>query len=455
MAGLADAFKKSRRSMSNSTAPLAGNIILQATEFGAETVKGKVIGGQHDGAEIEVKYAGTLGQKDYTKKRGKSEVSIENGGTLRIERLKAGNDGVYSARWIKTFNGQPKPGQHSVIPDAVCKFTKLNGRDKEDRPKMRVSQLMVGNEVLAKSMDELKDAIKTAFEAEGAVTLFGMDGDTVIEAPYFLSGQMVDKKWEPYDPAEKAEDVIASLSDVREQVEKVLEDKGFSVVPMRSYAVGPTTAEMIEIDLKEAEEKGAVARISTLDPQNWAVPTIGMRLEMTLGAKGDNALEDGAADKLKAAFNDFADKSEAEVFGKAGFRGLSNATLTRFFESKGVELKEHPAEGWSTQSLLEDKLEGMDRGFVIKGFPLKSTAPYPAVEACKDARQAFYTEMKGAVEELVANLRIEAGAGQKVDPEAKAEAEAAAAQDDLPDDAGDALDELLGGAVDEMELDNN
>lgn len=451
MSDLQTAFAKSRRKLSGASAQARGNMVLKATEFTDKTVKGVVVTGAQAGSEVEINYSGTLGKKDYTKKSGKSFVDIENGGTLRVEGVKEGKDGILDARWMVTFNGKPRVGQHHIIPDAICNFIDTGRRDQEDRPKMRVNQLMVDEEKHVKSVEDLQAAIEAGYAAHGAVTLFGQDENgTIIQAPFTLSGAMKDGSWVANDPTERAAETIESFGDAIEQVKAVLNAGGFSVVPMSSYSVGPTTAEMVETSIAEASEKGVRARISTIDPQNWACPTIGMRLQSALFQDGDDAVAEGSEDKLTAAFKEYADKDEAASFEKSGWRGLTNDTLTKFFASVGVELVQHPTKGWSNQALLEDRLDGMDRGFVVKGFQLKATAPYPAVEACADARAAYYSEMKGAVEAAIEGLRIEAGAKTEArKAEVVAEAEAA---DTLPVDEGDALDDLLGEVSAEMDL---
>jgi hypothetical protein len=436
--------------MSGASSTVRGNLVLKAKEFKADTVVGEVVSGPAAGTEIEVKYSGTLGQKDYTKKRGKSEVNIENGGTLRIEGVSEGKEGVYDSRWMITFNGSPKVGQHNVIPDAVCNYVDNGRRDNEDRPKLKVNQLIMDAEKHVTSVEGLQSAIEAGFAAEGAVTLFGQDDEgNVIQAPFFRSGSMVDGNWVANDAAERAAETIESFGDGIAQVEAVLKKGGFSVVPTRGYSVGPTTAENIERLIEEASEKGVRARISTIDPQNWVCPTIGMRLQRALSLTGDAALPADTGAKLAEAFKSYGDKAEAATFESKGWRGLSDDTLTKFFASVGVTLRQHPSTGWSTQTLLEDRMDGMDRGFAVKGFQQMPTAPYPAVEACADARNAYYTEMTEACEAAVAGLRVEAGAGKKVDEKSAAEAP----KDELPADEGDALDDLLGDVSDDMQLD--
>lgn len=457
------AFAEARKTLSgNKASAIQGNMVIKAKEFKAISVVGTILTGANAGTEIEVAYSGTLTQKDYTKKSGKSYVDIAAGGSLRVEGVEAGKDGIYSARWMVTFNGQPNTARHINVPDAVVNFVDTKGRDSEDRPKYRVNQLVIGSEVLAKTIDDLESAMAAGFASEGAVTLFGVDAESgdVIQAPFYLSGAMVDGKWVANDPAERATAAVDTIRD-NAAVLSVLSASGFSVVPVRSYNVGPTTAENIETSLQEAEEQGKLARISTINPQSFNVATIGMRISGAMSVTGENAVPQGAEDTLAEAFKAFASKDEYAAFEKTdargkkiGFRAINNDTMTKFFASMGVELKAYPAKGWSTQCLLEDKMDGMSRGFVVKGFQLRPAAPYPDVEACKDARTAFYGEMKVAVEGAVESLRAKSGATVDAPKVEVKVAAAAAAAETLDADEGDALDDLLNDVEGDMDLDN-
>ncbi len=397
MSALQKALDDSRRKLGGGTAAVRGNLILRPSEFRAESVVGTILSGAWAGREVEIGYAGTLRREDYTDKDGRSYVDIANGGTLRVEGVGGGKEGVRTSRWMLTFNGRPKSDRHRIVHDAVCSYVDTGFRDAEGRPKLRIDQLMLKGERHVSTIDDLRDAIGEGFASEGAVTLFGMDGGSVVQAPFFLSGKFVDGAWVPFDPAERADETIEAFGEAAGRVREALANGGFSVVPTRRHGVGAGTAGMIESSLGEAARKGVRARITTIDPENWACPTIGMRLSAALNRKGAGAPPEGAGAKLAAAFKSHADKDGSARFGQKGFRGLTDGDLAKFFASSGVELTEHPARGWSTQSLLVDQPEGVARGFVIKAFKLKPTTPYPPVAACADARAAYYSEMGKAV----------------------------------------------------------
>jgi hypothetical protein len=447
MSALQKALAASQKKISSNNAKPSGRIILQPTEFTDKTVKGTVLSGQAKGQEIEVALSGKLTAKDYTGKRNKSYVDIEKGGTLRIERVKEGRDGVYQSGWIRTFNGKPNEND-TVHPDAVVKLVDLNRRDAEDRPIMRMNQLMMDDQAHVTSFDEFEKGILDALSAEKGVMLYAMDDGEVSESLYTLGGKKDGDTFVYADPAERTAEIMDSLAGVKDVIEATLAGSGFSIVPVRSYMVGGDTAVNMEIEVNEAAENGRRPNISTIDPLSFNVPTIGQRVQFAINATGDNAMAEGAAEKLKAAFLDYADDADKEKFLEGGWGSMSNDTLSKFFEAHGAPLAKHPAKGWSTQAMLEIRpFDNMDLGLAVKSFALSGAAPYPAVEACKEARAAFYSEMKDAAEAVVEGLR----AGVAAD---KAEVKAAAAEAEQEAeiaDAEDSLDDLLNEMDAEMD----
>lgn len=450
MTSLTAALAQSRRTISGKQAKPFGRIILQPTEFTDKTVKGTVLTGAAKGQEIEVELKGHLKAKDYTTKSKKSYVDMEKGGTLRIEGVKEGNDGVYASKWIRSFNGKPSDIDRNVV-DAVVKHVTTENRDTEDRPVMRMNQLMMDNVSHATTMEEFEAALLDSLTQERAVTLYAMDGGVVSESVYTLGGEKKDGTFTFNDPAERVATIMASLEDIKEVIEATLAGSGFSVVPTRSYMVGADTAANIEIAIQEADEKGTRPSISTIDPATFLVPTMGQRMSFAVNAKGDNAMAEGTADKLKAAFKAFADEADLEAFMDEGWSGVSNDTMTKFLETNGVTVAKHPTKGWSTQCMLEKRIyEDMENGFIVKSFPLTGAAPYPAVEACKDARAAFYSEMKEAAEAVVEGLRAGVQA-DKAETKAEAKAEKAEAEAEVKDTADD-LDQLMAGIGEDMDI---
>jgi hypothetical protein len=169
--------------------------------------------------------------------------------------------------------------------------------------------------------------------------------------------------------------------------------------------------------------------------------------------KDDDALPEGTADKLAEAFKSYADKDEAARFVKSGWAAMSNDTLRDFFASKGVKLAEYDDMGWSTQTLVEGNIEfeeGNTLSFIKKSFQTKPTTPFPDAPALEGALSGYYAEMSNAAKDAVEAIRAEAGAKNEVSKEASAPAPTA---EELPDDEGNALDDLLSDIGDEMELD--
>ena len=278
---LQEVFNQSTRAVSGTDfSSIRGNIILRPTEFGEKTVKGEVMSGANVGTHIQVKYAsrGDLGRAEFTDSSAKGYVNIEKGGTLRVERVTKGSDDIYDCGYMLTFNGKPGPG-YKVITDAMCKFFDTGQRDRFDRPKQRINQLILEDQTLVKTLDEMKSAIIKALASEGAFTLFGVDKDNrAIEASYFIRGQFVDAageptkpsyvdgkladgiKWADNDPEERAGEIMESLGDAMDQIKEALEVNGFSIIPLRGYVVGAGTAKNVETEIRKSTEKRQVCQ---------------------------------------------------------------------------------------------------------------------------------------------------------------------------------------------------
>ena len=443
------AFKKARAaSQGGGSRSINGNIVLQPTEFKDNTVVGKVLTGKGAGSEIEVEYGGKLGKKEYTNAKGRkattsSFVDIEAGGTLRVERVRPGDDGIYKSRWMRTLNGQPEEGD-SLLADAVCKatrYTRQNGQ-----PGMVINRLLTDEETLTGSVDELKSVMASTMEAHGTAAFFGVvDG-----APT----DMILRKKDDVTAEETVNSFFENLPDeVLAKVEEAAKDTGISVLPVTPHWVVGTTLEAIETHMAEGKPQA----ISTVNPTTWQVPTMGMRLNRATNLQGDDALPEGTADKLAKAFKDFADKDEAEAFAKSGWAGVKDSTLTDFFAKHGVTVAPREEMGWSTQTLVQGTREPDNENdpefkFVKKAFQTRPATPFPAVEALSSALNDYYTEMGEAAKAVVADLRNEADAAKGASKDAAA---AAPAEDELPDDASDDLDALLGEVENEgLELEN-
>ena len=437
---LQESLNKSRQETNEgSLPPVQGNMIIRPTEFGDNTVKGEIMSGPNAGTHIELKYAsrGDLDKAEFTDSSAKGYVNIDNGGTLRVERVTKGSDDVYNCGYMLTFNGKAEPGNH-VIPDAMCKFFDSGQRDRFDRPKQKINQLVLDDQKLVRTLDEMKAAMSVAFASEGGFALFGVDSDNggVVEASYFLQGQYVNAagestkpsyvdgkladgiKWVDNNPDERADKIMQSYekSNSIDQIREILKKDGFSIVPLRGYVVGAGTAKNVEKEIEKSTERGRFANITSVDPRQWNISSLGQRVNFALLAKGNNALPEDTVNTLTQGFKSWLNKDEAATFGEKGWTGMSDEKLKGFFASAGVTLKDHPAQGWSTQSLLEMKGDNQPRGMIIKAFTQNQATPYPReVEACKEALSGFYVEAKEAVLAAAETLRTRVDATQEAE----------------------------------------
>ncbi|MCA9774332.1 MAG: hypothetical protein KC466_18085 [Myxococcales bacterium] len=442
MSQLTKAFQNSRRNMAARAVKPSGNVVLKVKEFTAKTVKGEVMNGAAAGTEIEVlvpqngdKWGKSVGIKEFTKKGHKSFVDVEKGGTIRIEKLKEGKDGVYESRWMKTFNGVPAEG-HEVIYDAVAQFRSEKSRDGADKPRLYLQVIYPEENKQATNLDELRTEIAAAFSAKNGVYIFFEDEGRVGSFSYSRGGEKVDDVWVWNDAAEAADAVIASFGDDLPLIEKALSQKAFSVVPSSRLMIGGDTKEGILNAIQEAQEKGEDARISTIDPKTFNVTELGLRVQYALNDRTEEgALPKDAADRLKARFLEVAGEEAKAAFHANGWRGVSTEDMRRFFDAVGVQLGDHPEAGWSRQNIL------LKNGVAIKTFGMDSGMPYPNVPACKEAIAAFRTELREAIRAVNDAPAVTAAA-------AKAETPAPAPAAPAPEADIDDLDALLDGVQD-------
>lgn len=442
MSKLTAAFNQSRRNLSARAIKPAGNIILKAKEFTDTTVKGEVMTGPAAGAEIEIKVPNnggkSVGIKEFTKKGHKSFVDVEAGGTLRIEKVREGKEGVYDARWMRTFNGQPE-ADHDVIYDAMAQLRtiKSNNPDNPDRMVMHLVYPEMAKE--ATSIEELRAEIAEAFDAKNGAYIFFKEDGKVGSISYGRGGEKVGDEWVYRDAASEAQLVIDSFGDNLPLLEKALQEHAFSVVPSSRISVGSWTAEVIAEAFEEAREKGEDPRISTIDPQKFRVIPTGVRVQYALNDRNEeNALPKDAADRLKDRFLETAGEGAKEAFHKGGWRAVSNDDMRRFFDAAGIAVTEYPENGWSRQSVL------LKNGLAIKAFGQDAAVPYPNLPVCREAIATFRTEIREAIRAMVDGPVKTAGADAPKTAVAEApKPETAKAADPALAEEIDDLDTLL------------
>lgn len=445
MSQLTAAFNQSRRKLSARSMKPQGNIVLKVKEFTDTTVKGEVLTGPAAGSEIEVRVPNnggkSVGIKEFTKKGHKSFVDIEKGGSLRIEKVKEGEKGVYDSKWIRTFNGVPQES-HDVMYDVISNLRMLPGKSRDGHTQIVMNVVYPEMEENVSTIDGLRDALASAFEKKNGAHVFFVEDGKVVAFSYGRGGAMVDGEYVPNDPAAQASTIIEEFGELLPVVEKALSERPFSVIPSRQLRVGPTTADMISDSVEEARDQGASTNISTIDPAKFKILSTGVRVQYALNDTSEtNALPKDAADRMKERFLELASADAKAAFHKTGWRGVPNDDMRRFFEATGVTITEHAESGWSRQSIL---LKG---GVAIKAFGQDFAVPYPNVTACKDAIAGFRDEVRDAIRMIVDAPVVKAEAEA---PKAAAPAATVAAPTvPAPDMADvDDLDALLDGVQD-------
>lgn len=443
MSSLSQALKTMRAKQERKP---GGHVIIEPTEIGDKTIKGTILTGASAGQEIEFLPKGKLGAKDYTK--GKTKV--HEGGTLRVEGLKEGKDGVYDTRWVKTFVAKPDANTvtHYDVPTSITK-----GRDKDanGNSKYRLNELVIADQKLVENFDDMVAAIRAGLEATGSVSVFGAEDGKVIHEPYFLQNKQVEGKW-----------VTQSVDDFMEGMTKgidpaimneALASSPLSVVPVLSYPVGSTTAENIDLAY---EEHGKDARIQTVNPADFRPLSIGIRTAIVLAAKGNDAIAEEYADRLEEQFMANASDAAKAEFNDKGWISVSDTHMADFYASQGKTVASLSDKGWAPTSIVLGQFDGTDQFFVKKSFSHSPANPYPPVEACKDLKETVLDQIRTAIveigkdapqvdaEEKAAKAEAKAAKAEAKKADAK-EADPELAADDASNDEFDNVLDMLGG----------
>jgi hypothetical protein len=451
MSAILKAMAESQKTYSKRPMKPAGNIVLKPTEFTDQTVKGVVMSGVAAGQEIEVVVPDNGRDAVSVKKFIKpstattsSYVDIEAGGTIRVEKLKEGANGVYTARWMNVFDGRPQEGSDAIY-NAVVQLRTTAAKTEGDPDIMRLIVLHPEEEQRAATMEELAEKIEEAFATRGAVHVFIKEGDFVGSFPYTLGGQKVDDEWVPNDPKERAAYVIETFGDRRALFEEAMKTEPFSVVPSQSITVGPTTGAGIMKAIAEAREKGEAPRINTIDPTHFEMRRTALRVAYAFNRNPERTgLAKDAPQRFKARFLENASQEVKDLFRPKGpgWTGVSDDDMRRFFESQGIELAKYPSSGWTVQNIV------LKNGIATKTFGQTDATPFPArLEICKDAVAAYDREIVDAIHAVVEAPAKTAQAEVKkeaVQPESAAPSAQAASSDADIDD----LDALLDGVQD-------
>lgn len=439
-------------------ASVQGNLAIEVTKIDKMTLTGIVKNGPAAGTEIEIMPNGHLKMSDYTKKGGKSEVEI--GGTVRAEGVREGDNGVYQCRWMKTLNGKPGPLHETLHGQTASarvweKNGKLNGY---------VMTLDLDGQSQAASADELRDQIGAALESHKGANIYAVTGGEVVNMSWYLRSTVTDGVRTYEDAQARAAEIVAAIAPP-EDLTAALAETPISVVPSTTRMIGTGTLEAMQKNMKDGEA------INTVDPDEYKSVPIGTRLAWELASTRQGAIAKEHAELLTEDFLENAPDAAVEAFKKNSFHGVSDTHMRDYFKSKGVELAEHPTQGWATSSIvLLAYNESREDFMAVKTFATTAAQPYPAVAALEDVRKAFYEEIgiaaRAAIEtiqngvsntakaETKADAKAETKADEPVKEETKAEAAAATPDEaEADEDVKNMLDELASLDIDaNMEL---
>ena len=366
MSEMSDAFSSAMYSIRKQSAKVEGDLVLRPTEFTLDWVEGNIVGGPKDGELIKVRYPiakDCLASQEHFTTNPKSSnsgyVDIDRGGTLRLERVAEGKDGIFDCHWMMHFRGCPQQ-RYYIVVDAHCKYVATGRRDSKNRPIATIWQIFPDTEETVSTYDEILDAIQECFRTHEAAILIGKDQEDgrILEMVYYLGGETIDGVYIKKTPEEQIAEIQAfyEAEGVDEKFDNVLGKNDISVTAMTLWKVGPKTVEKVEKVLECVGEKKI--RITSVDPTHSDCPGIGSRFATVINRNKDdrNALPEGVAEKFTKAFKAQADADDLEALATHGWKGISDHTLTTFCANYGVKLKQHPSRGWTWQAMVADRL---------------------------------------------------------------------------------------------------
>ena len=420
-----------------------GNLIVRVNSINkdAGTMDVTVMTGPSAGKDITFKPSGHLTVAEYAKTKHDS-FTREGAGTLRVEGLKEGKNGVYECRWARTFLGNPREDQ-SIAYDKVSRLVMLPG----DNPRWSIRSLNIDAEVVLKgigeednAMGKLRDALAAGFKSDGNVTIFAASDNGVGSIYYYLGGERTADGYKMNDPEARATELMADLKpEVVETLKDTMLNGVISVVPTTSVNVGKQTAELAVKAIAEAEEKGVRTSISTVDPATFESPSLGRRVAMALSVQDSNAIPKEKADSFRAALLADASETVKEKFHTSGWQDVPDEVIRKTFEAAGFTLPDHGTTGYAVSSYVLNPYDEGDDKFISKTYNTRMATPYPAVEALKDVRQEYFSEVsdalkdfpeKGVAKEVAKEV---AKADVKTEAEAKADADPEMDENDIDD----------------------
>lgn len=354
---------------------------------------GEVISGVGVGEKITFKFAGKLEAADYTK--GRTKVDLGEG-TVQIEGLQKAGD-TYDTRWVKTF--RPKNDDQQIVDNAV--FTIRSGKTRSGDEYANLNEIKVDAEKFTNSVEDMKAAMITAIDAEGAVTLMVAPSGAapVVHSVYAKSvkneaGVYVKESGQSVFDRFDTEINEGKPGGVAEVFGEALADVGVSVVPTRSIRVGGGTWDAVQESL-EAKGNGGPVNLKDMTVTSAGIRLAAAYTKMEVEAD-QQAVRDGF---LKSANADATAK-----FLEKGFAGVEQRDIEKFLADNGQKMVSTPRGFGFVQGAYLTKpydTNNPESGIMVtKTFATSAAAPFPKVEAFKEIRAEYYAE----AEQVLANI---------------------------------------------------
>ncbi|MCW3782978.1 hypothetical protein [Defluviimonas salinarum] len=436
------------------------NLVGEVISYGDKTIKVKFLNGPIAGQEGDIN-PGNKKVEDFSKP-AKAQTSSYTpvGGILRFDGVSAERDGSYKAKWTNAWIKHPGDDHHVLI-DQMVSYIDKGQTNKDGKPIISLHVIDIHAEKKVASLDEMRDTLAEAFGSTGAALVIETS-EGFFSKEYFMPRTKTEAGYVSQDPAEFAQKLIDEMNDETKALfSTLLADKGMTIVPLRSVYLGATSADETKklVEKANADGKGKQARIMTVNPYAYEAPSIGVRLAGALARKdrdGNLDIPKEYAERLKDAFLATAAEDAKAAYHKDGWRAVSDIDLKDFFKANGVDLKTHETKTWNLAAVHMQRYEGGDSFFAAKTHEAyRFGSPYPALECCKEVRQAYNVELTEAVRAVVGSPAVANEAKETAAAAPKAEEKAADAAAETPaaaamsaeDEAG--IDDLLAGIADE------
>lgn len=442
-----------------------GRVVIEAQsiDHAAGTITGKIIDGIGVGEIVTFVPGGKLTLEDYTKK-AKTKLDLP-GGLLRVENIErarastteAFKGSAKSDPWTKTLIAHPSKAEEKILTGQVMKAVHITYKDTTKPDLLNINIMDVKNEKFSTDIDGFRAAVREAYASTGAFTMMAVSPDNEpIDLFYYRKSEKKEDGYGFKNTLDEDVDLFFTNlgTDGVEALKEILAHKGISVVPTNSVRVGTDT--WMEVKSKEAEKGDRRNSGANIELVDFQVASLGGRF-----ARAVAALEsEDDRKRVRDAFLAQANDDQKVAFGKGGFAAIGNTAMQAFLEARGATIINAPEDGYTSGSVITRPydLEKKDGNYmVVKTFPVYAPTPFPAVEAYKDLRAAYYAEMDLAVKAVLEGpaKTVEAAAPEVSKAEVKAEAaaeaqapvETAAPVSQEEADIDSLLDEIDGGRL--------